>query len=362
TGEPSGEMIAVAMARGMREIRPDVEFFGIGGERMARAGFSLVARTQGWASVGHVDALSRIPKLLLVALREVVRLRLRPVDLIVLVDFGAFNVRLARLLRTVGYRGAILCFFPPGAWLDNPQIARVVARTARVLTAFEHQRDFYKSLGLDIGYVGHPLVSLVEPRARRELAPFDGGVVALLPGSRIPEVRRHLARLFEAVALVREARPHLGVVVSVADSTVAALVETIVRESGMSGVRMVNGAREALDVADVAFVASGTAVLEAALREVPTVAMYVLPDAQARIARRIYHGKYVTLPNLLLDRALVPELLQADASPQKLAQAAMPLLLDPSEQIAGMREVRARLGPVDALERCAAFALNVATA
>jgi lipid-A-disaccharide synthase len=362
TGEASGEMIAVALAQAMRELRPDITFTGIGAERMRAAGVELTASTRGWASMGPIDALGKIPKLLVVGLRQAFALRRRPVDLVVLVDFGAFNIRVARSLRTLGYRGAILSFFPPGAWFDDPKVARVVARTARVLTAFEHQRDFYRSLGLEIGYVGHPLVSLVAPRERRAVAAGDGGVVALLPGSRVGEVRRHLPRLLAACALLRTGRPNLEIVISVADQTVSGLVTEMLAREAAQPVRLVSGAREALDAADVALVASGTAVLEAALREVPTVALCVVSEAQANIARRIYHRPYVTLPNLLLDRALVPELLQDDATPEKLAAAAEALLGDPSAQLAGMREVRAALGPPDALERCARFALEVAGA
>ncbi|HTV75003.1 MAG TPA: hypothetical protein VME66_15020, partial [Candidatus Acidoferrales bacterium] len=265
TGEASGEMMAVALAQAMREVRSDLTFVGIGAERMRAAGFEIAASTQGWASLGPLEALSRIPKLLGVAVRQVVRLRRRPVDLVVLVDFGAFNVRLARMLRTAGYRGAILAFFPPGAWLDDPRVARVVARTARVLTAFAHQRDFYRSLGLEIAYVGHPLVSLVAPREPRALAAARGGVLALLPGSRVGEVRRHLPRMLAAASLLREGRPHLEIVVSVADESVSALVSELLAQDGACGLRVVRGARGALDAADVALVASGTAVLEAAL-------------------------------------------------------------------------------------------------
>jgi lipid-A-disaccharide synthase len=151
-------------------------------------------------------------------------------------------------------------------------------------------------------------------------------------------------------------------VISVADQTVSGLVTEMLSHEGAQSVRLVSGAREALDAADVALVASGTAVLEAALREVPAVALYVVSEAQAKIARRIYHRAYVTLPNLLLDRALVPELLQENATPEKLAAAAEELLCDPSVQLAGMGDVRAALGPPDALARCARFALEVAGA
>jgi lipid-A-disaccharide synthase len=362
TGEASGDMMAAALAGAMRELRPDIQFSGIGNERMREAGFELTVRTDGWASMGPIDALGKIPMLIGVVLREAFRLCADPVDLVVLIDFGAFNLRFARLLRTLGYKRPILSFFPPGAWLDKPKPAQLVARATRALTAFEHQRNFYRSLGLEIGYVGHPLVSLVSPRAPRPAAVSDGGIIALLPGSRSAEIQFHLPRLLQACALLRKSRPKLEIIVSVAAGAVAGNVEQLIAQAGVSEIRLVRGAREALDAADVALVASGTAVLEATLREVPTVALYVVSEAQAKIARRVYRRPFITLPNLLLDRLMIPELLQEEATPEHLAQAAELLLRDASAQLAGMREVRGRLGPADALARCARFALDTARA
>lgn len=360
TGEASGDMTAAALAGAIREQQPDVMFTGIGNERMQAAGFTLTARTNGWASIGPIDALGKIPALTAVLFAHTFRLCAYPVDLIVLIDFGAFNLRFAQTLRAFGYKRPILYFFPPGAWLDKPRTAYSVARMTRALTVFKHQRNFYRSLGLEIGYVGHPLASLVPAREARTTPPRQGGVVALLPGSRRSEVRFHLPRLLQACALLREQRPDLAIIVSIAADETANLVQDMLASEHLRGVRLVRGSREALDAADIAFVASGTAVLEAALREVPTVALYVTSEAQATIARRIYRRRFVTLPNLLLDRPLVPELLQEKATPESLARAAGDLLTDASEQLAGMRELRGRLGPADALKRCADFALETA--
>jgi lipid-A-disaccharide synthase len=327
---------------------------------MQAAGFTLTVRTDGWASMGPIDALGKIPALAATSCVHAYRLCADPVDLIVLIDFGAFNLRFARMLRTFGYKRPILYFFPPSAWLDKPRTAYLVARTTRALTGFEHQRNFYRSLGLEIGYVGHPLASLIEPRPARDSAPKEGGVVALLPGSRRSEIRFHLPRLLQACELLAEQRPELEIVVSVAAHGVATLVQDLIARDPLRRLRLVHGSREALDAADVAFVASGTAVLEAALREVPTVALYVVSEAQAKIARRVYRRRFVTLPNLLLDRPLVPELLQEEATPEGLARVAGDLLADACAQLAGMREVRGRLGPADALKRCASFALDTA--
>jgi len=292
--------------------------------------------------------------------RHALWVRSSPWDLIVLVDFGASNLRFAKTLRLLGYPGPILYFFPPGAWLDRESQARAVARYSVALTPFQHQRDFYESLSLPVAYFGHPLRSLVEPRAPRPPAPPDGGLVALLPGSRRAEIGRHLGRLLKACRVVRAHRPNARFVVSAADADVEGLIAAELKRTFFDGVRIVRGAAAALDVADAAWIASGTAVLEAALREVPTVALYVIEAAQVALAKRILRTPYVTLPNILLGREVVPERLQDDATPERLAEALEDLLRDPAPQLADFRDVRAALGPPDALRRCAAFALALA--
>jgi len=359
TGEPSGDMLAAALATAMRRIAP-LEASGIGNERMREAGIELTERTTGWASLGPIEALRRIPPLFASNWRHALRLLAAPRDLVVLVDFGAFNLRLAKSLRGLGYRRPILYFFPPGAWLDRPAQARAVARRTTALTPFAHQRDFYASLGLPIAYFGHPLVSLVEPRAPRPPAPPDGGTIALLPGSRRGEIARHVAPLVGACRRLRARRPNARFVMSAADADAEASIRRELAKQFFDGIAIVRGARAAFDEADVAAIASGTAVLEATLREVPAVALYIVAESQVAIARRVWQRPYVTLPNILLGREVVPERLQTDATPERLAEALEALLTDPEPQREAMRAVRAALGPPDALERCAAFAVELA--
>ncbi len=228
------------------------------------------------------------------------------------------------------------------------------------LTAFAHQRDFYRSLGLPIGWVGHPLVSTIAPRPPRAPAPADGGVVALLPGSRASELDRHLARVLDAFVILRHRRPAARALISAAD---AAAADAIRRELALRSplpITIVDAASAAFAACDVAAVASGTAVLEATLTEVPTIAFYVISEAQARIARRIWHRPYVTLPNLVLDEPAIPELMQEAATPMALADALDHALAHPQEQLDAQRRLRAALGPPDSLDRCARFALAVA--
>jgi lipid-A-disaccharide synthase len=360
TGEASGELLACDLLGAMRALGPPIDAEGIGDERLERAGVRLWQRTRGWASLGPLDALKKIPRLLLVMWRTALRLRRDPPDLVVLVDFGAFNLRLAKTLRRLGSRVPIVYYFPPAAWLDDAKRARVVAAVSRALTAFTHQRDFYAGLGLAIEYAGHPLVSTIPRRVPRPPAPPDGGTIALLPGSRQGEIARHTPRLLDAFALVRAQRPGVrGVLVAVDDDAVRAFEHALTMRSTQD-VRIVRSTRDALAEADVAAVASGTAVLEAALVGVPTLALYVLSEAQAKIARRVYKGRFITLPNLILDAPAVPELLQEAATPDALAETLLALLERPAAQLAAFADLRNRLGPPDSLERCARYVLAAA--
>jgi lipid-A-disaccharide synthase len=360
TGEASGDMLGAALANAIRTLVPDVTFAGVGSERMAAAGVTLKARTTGWGAMGPLEAARTIPTLLFTWLRLVASFRRSPWDVIVMIDFGAAHVRVAKMLRWIGYRGPIVYLLPPGVFLDLEGQARAVARLAIPLTAFAHQRDFYRSLGLEIAYFGHPLGSLVEPREPRPPAPPAGGVVAILPGSRRAELGHHLPVLFAAARMLRERRPEVTFVVSAADAEAEKTILRHLARDPLPDVRVVRGSRAALDVADAAWIASGTAVLEAALREVPCAALYVVSPAQVAIGRRMYAGKYITLPNILLDREIVTESLQEDATPERLTDAVDALLTDPAEQLHDLRAVRAELGEPDALQRCAAFAVAAA--
>jgi lipid-A-disaccharide synthase len=159
---------------------------------------------------------------------------------------------------------------------------------------------------------------------------------------------------------LRARRPRLQFVLSAADADAEGSIRRALADAPLEGIRLVRGARAALDGADAALIASGTAVLEAALREVPSVAFYIIGAASVPIAKRMYRGRYWTLPNILLEREAVPELLQDDARPQRLADALEALLADPAAQLDDLRAVRAKLGDPNALSRCAAFAVELA--
>jgi lipid-A-disaccharide synthase len=360
TGEPSGEATALLLAETIRKFDSAAEFEGIGGERMREAGFALWRDHRGWASMGPLAAIPRIPKLLNAMLRTAFHLVASKPDLIVLVDFGVFNLRLANTLRRLRYGGPILDLYPPGTWLDNAEKSRNVSAVTVPVTAFAHQYEFYRSLGYRIFYFGHPLASHYRMRPLREVPPHDGGTVAILPGSRAGELRRHLPVLLAAYRTLQRRRPQLRGVIGAADDRAERAIRRALARAKASNLEVVRGVAAAASEADAAWVSSGTAVLETALLGVPAVAIYVIPRILIAYGHRMVRHRFITLPNLVLGREVVPELLQERATPEGLADAIDALMSDPRAQYAQFEALRDALGPADALERCALFAVELA--
>jgi lipid-A-disaccharide synthase len=361
TGEPSGEAMAIYLADAIRKIDPEADFEGIGGTRMRDAGFTLWMNHRGWASMGPLAAIPRIPKLLAAMLRTAFHIAASKPDLVVLVDFGVFNLRFANTLRRyLHYKGAILDLFPPGTWLDNAEKARNIAAVSFPVTAFAHQHDFYRSLGCEIEFFGHPLASRYTMRPLRNSPPDDGGVVAMLPGSRAGELRRHLPVMAATLRTLQGRRPHLRGVFGAADDRAERMTRHAIESAGLREASVARGVAAAVGDADAAIVASGTAVLEAALLGVPAVAIYVIPPILIRYGHRMIRHRFITLPNLVLKREVVPELLQERATPDALADAVESLLADPARQYAEFVALRTALGPADALDRCARYAVGLA--
>ncbi|HXM17343.1 MAG TPA: hypothetical protein VN934_00865 [Candidatus Tumulicola sp.] len=363
-GEASGDLLGALLLREMRALRPDLRCEAIGAQRLLDAGAALLADSSEWASIGPISALGKIPVLYLTMLWMARRFAKQPPRLLVPIDFGAFNLRLIMRLRRGQYRGRIIYYFPPGAWLFNERQARDVAAAATPVATFPQQRDFYRSLSLPVEYFGHPLVSAIAPRS---LQPPSGGTnIIAYPGSRKEEVDLLLPVIARTAKQLASER---GATFTIAASSRARAkqIETLwARADGPAAATIVRGdaIETSRDSAHLAWVASGTAVLEVALRAIPQIAFYKISAAQYRIAQRrvpqFVHGP-ITLPNLVLGRPVVPELLQGDFTPERLHELTERYLDDPrprAEQAAVYAELRAALGPPDALRRIARFMLE----
>lgn len=355
--------MAILLAQEIRKLDAAAEFEGIGGQKMREAGFRLWRNNRGWASMGPLAAIPRIPKLLDAMLRTAFHIRATKPDLVVLVDFGVFNLRLANTLRRrLHYTGAILDLFPPGTWLDNAEKARNVSDVAVPVTAFRHQYDFYRSLGLRIEFLGHPLASRYSMRPMREPPPNDAGVVAMLPGSRSGELRRHIPVVAAAYRTLQARRPKLRGIFGAADDRSERRIRAAIEREQLRNVAVTRGVEAAVRDADGAWVSSGTATLECALLGVPCIGIYVIPPVLIRYGHRMIRHRYIMLPNLVLGREVIPELLQERATADALAGALDAEMSNPVVQYEEFARLREALGPPDALQRCARYAVELARA
>jgi len=245
--------------------------------------------------------------------------------------------------------------------------AKVAKVGMRLLATLSREAEAYRAVGADVTLVGHPAVDTVRPtmdaaRARLHFGvPAGAPVIGVMPGSRPQEIRAHLSAMLGAIQRLRGTWPDLSVVVPVPTEDLARLVASPVTASGLP-VRIVAEIYDAMAVADVLIVATGTATLEAAVLGVPMVAVYHLPWRSWVIAKRVVSVPYAALPNILAGREIVPELLQDRMTPGAIAEAAAAILRDPGRQSAmreALRQVAAGLGPPGAAARAAREVLAV---
>lgn len=365
-GEASGDAHGADLVTALKRHASSIEVFGVGGQYLREAGMHTLVDTAAIAGMGLFEARDKL-KALLRAYRQLAAiLRTDPPALLILIDFPEFNLRLAKVAKQAGV--PVFYYISPQVWAWRKRRVYTIARRVDQLAAvFPFEPAFYAAHGAAHGcaveFVGHPLVDRVRPTRSREetLARYDldptRRTIALLPGSRAQEVRYLLDPLLGAAALLGNGYQF---VLAVASTLSAAELQGRVKQSG---VRVVQGdTYNLVHAADLALVASGTATLETALLERPMVIVYRLAPLTYALARLIVRVPFIGMPNLIAEQRVVPELLQREVTPARIAAEARQLLENPSAYHAaqeGLREVRRRLGPGGAAERAAALVLKM---
>ena len=357
--EASADLHGAAVLRELRALRPGLRAFGAGGPLLRAEGCETLVRAEDLSVMGIAEVLPAIPRIFR-ALRTLRRAaQERQPRAALLIDSPDFNLRLARKLRRLGIRVAY--FIGPSVWAWRTYRVRQIARdVARMLVILPFEAEFYARHGVNAVYVGNPLAdgfrpalpatstptTTSTPRAdlRRALG-LDARrpVLALLPGSRRQEIRRIWPALLGAARLLLERMPDLQLVVAVAPTVRPEWLRADLPVAFVAG-----RAPEVLAAADAAVVASGTATLEAALAQVPTVVVYRLSWLSWIVGRLLVRVPFVSLVNLLAGRGLVPELLQRDCTGARIAESAAPLLAAGEArdaQLEGMRQIREGLAP-----------------
>ena len=351
-GEASGDLHGSALVREALTLDPNLQFFGIGGSLMRAQGVETLVDAREMAVVGLVEVIAHFPTIFR-AFRKIEKiLKQNPPDLLILIDYPDFNLRLAKIAKSAGVK--VLYYISPQVWAWRvgrvKQIARIVDRMAVV---FPFEVPFYEKEGLPVSFVGHPLVDSVRPTMSRDAAQSAFGLdpsrrtVGLFPGSRKQEIRTHLPILLESARLLKERFPELQFILPLASSLERSDVASFLENSGISVTLVEGKGYDVMQVCDAIISVSGTVTLEIALMGVPMVIIYRVSPLTYQAAKRLIRVDHVGICNIVADRRVVRELIQHEAKPEIILEEISRILTDSTyaDTIrSGLSEVRNRLG------------------
>jgi lipid-A-disaccharide synthase len=364
-GEPSGDLYAGALVRELRSRDPELQAFGLGGERLAAAGARLVADFHGLSVTGLTEALKVLPKSLATYRQLVEAARQQRPEVLVLIDYPDFNFRLMKAVKALGI--PVVYYISPQLWAWRPgRMGVMKALVDRVLVIFPFEEALYRREGMDVRFVGHPLLEMTAPSVdratlRREFG-LDGSrpVVALLPGSRPNELTRLAPVLGLAAGLIADRLPLAQFLVARAPH----LEDGLFAPLSAHLQRTVEGRTDdLLSVSDVVLTASGTATVQTAIHGKPMVVLYKLSPVTYRLGKPLAKVDMYAMVNLIAGRRIVRELIQEACTPEAVADEAVALLTDRETREAMVREldaVRAALGGPGASGRAADAILELA--
>lgn len=330
-GEASGDILGAGLMQAIKARHPEAEFIGVGGPRMEAEGMKSYFPMERLAVMGLVEVLGRLFELL-GRRRQLARdlIDAQP-DLFIGIDAPDFNLDLELRLRRAGIR--TVHYVSPSVWAwRQKRVLKIREACDLMLTLFPFEAQFYEAHQVPVRFVGHPLADAIPLEADRTAArraldlPVEEPVIALLPGSRGGEVAR-LGELFlEAAARIRALRPGVRFLLPCASPERRQQLEQMLAGRDLPLTLYDGRSHEVLAACDAVLIASGTATLEALLYKRPMVVAYRVAPMTYRILKRLVKSPYISLPNLLAERMLVPELIQEAATPDALAQALVPLI------------------------------------
>jgi len=366
-GEASGDLHGSNLVRAMKRLDPGITFWGIGGSKMEDAGVNILTSSSDMAVVGLTEVFPRLYSIIRSHLKLKYLLKTSHPELLILIDYPDFNLNLARSAKRYGV--PVLYYISPQVWAwRTGRIRKIARRVDRMAVILPFEKDFYRKSGLEVEYVGHPILDSISHGLDRSEILVHWGlkdvnpIVGLLPGSRNEEVRNLLPSMVQAVEMLSARYPNIKCILPLASTISLDFVQSIIRESSVEIRISQENIYETLMISDLVFVASGTATLEAAIMEVPMIIVYRVSTISFWVAKMVSKVPYIGLVNLVAGEEIVPELIQDEVTPQRLVDEAIPILEighKKWEMIRKLRMVKERLGEGGASEKTARMALEM---
>ncbi|MBI5144230.1 MAG: lipid-A-disaccharide synthase [Candidatus Omnitrophica bacterium] len=344
-GEPSGDLYASNLVNDLKKSNPGLKFFGLGGELLKGSGVDLVFESSGLAVVGVTEVLKNIFTIKAAYTSLLKRIDSTKVDLAILVDYPGFNLRLARALKKRSV--PIVYYISPQVWAWGRARIRTIRESVRkIIVFFKFEEALYKKYGVDVEFVGHPLLDIVKTTlskdefVRRHHLSKELTIIAILPGSRAIEVKRLLPISISACRIIGERLNNTQFVIAKHPSLTKSLYEGAIENSRLD-IRLVEGETyNILGSSDFAIIASGTATLEAAIIGLPFVIVYKTSLLTYLLYKLVKRTPFVGLVNIIAGKEVSPELLQYDAAPERIAGETIEILTDGKRRASMIEELK----------------------
>ncbi|MGZ6275037.1 MAG: lipid-A-disaccharide synthase [Syntrophales bacterium] len=360
-GEASGDLHGGNLVQAMHKIDPEIRFYGVGGGNLKEAGAELIADAADMAVVGLTEVVSKLGMILKVMTQLKASLKKDKPDLVILIDYPDFNLPIAKAAKKYGIK--VFYYISPQVWAwRRGRIGKIQKVVDKMAVILPFEADLYKEAGVDVTFVGHPLLDVVRTKYPRKeaLRRFnlreDATTVGILPGSRESEVTRLLPVMLGAAEIIEKQIGPVQFVLPLAATLDIAFVSQIIARHSVSVKLIPNEVYDVIGCTDIAMVASGTATLETALMETPMVIIYKVSAPSYYVGKMVINVDHIGLVNIIAGKTVVPELIQFEASPEKIAAEVMGILATKEriESIKGeLKKIRNMLGSHGAAERVA---------
>ncbi len=366
-GEVSGDIHGAHLVEAIHRIDPKIQLLGMGGEGLERAGMKVLFHSQDLAVVGITEVFLKL-RIILRAFRILKQsLDQEKPDLVILIDFPDFNLRLAKSVYRKGI--PILYYISPQIWAWRPRRVHLIAqRVRKMIVFFPFEVPFYEAAGVEVEWVGHPLLDIVKPTLSKEEAFQRFGLdpqrrtIGLLPGSRIQEVERLFPSLLASAHLLYREVPDLQFIIPLAPGIPRTTLSSLLSNISIP-VKVVEGwTYDAMNLSELLIMASGTATLEAAILGKPMIIIYKVSLPSYWVGKAMVRVDHIGLANLVAGERIAPELIQKDVNPQRISEEALRILKDSGFQqkmVESMQEVRQRLGHPGAAQRAARIVVSM---